>query len=383
MTTLLEKYHAVRHHTEKICSLLHTEDYVPQPAAFVSPPKWHLAHSSWFFEQFILKQYLDDYKVYNEDFCFLFNSYYNNIGNRTFRADRGAITRPGVADVYAYRKYVDMHMELVLQLKDNEVHTLAELGLNHEQQHQELLLTDIKYILGCNPTFPVYNEDIEWENQKNENNGFITIPEGIYEIGFNGEGFSYDNEHGRHKVYLNEYEIANALVTNAEYMEFIEAGGYNDFNYWLDEGWAWVTQNDIKAPLYWHKIDGKWQHFTMNGLQKVNPNAIVTHISFFEASAYAEWKSMRLPTEQEWETASNKIDWGKRWEWTNSAYLPYPYYNKPDGAVGEYNGKFMINQMVLRGASCATSHEHSRHTYRNFFHAEERWQFNGIRLVKK
>ena len=383
MTSLLEKYHAVRHHTEKICSLLHTEDYVPQPAVFVSPPKWHLAHTAWFFEQFILKQYLTDYKVYNEDFCFLFNSYYNNVGDRTFRADRGAITRPGVEEIYAYRKYVDMHMELVLQLKDDQVHALAELGLNHEQQHQELLLTDIKYILGCNPTFPVYNEDIEWENQQNKSNGFVTIPEGVYEIGFNGDGFSYDNEHGRHKVYLHEYKIANALVTNAEYIEFIEAGGYQDFNYWLDEGWAWVTQNDIKSPLYWHKIDGKWQHFTLNGLQEVNPDAIVTHISFFEASAYAEWKGMRLPTEQEWETASNKIDWGKRWEWTNSAYLPYPGFKKPEGAVGEYNGKFMINQMVLRGASCATSPEHSRPTYRNFFHAEERWQFNGIRLVKK
>ncbi len=383
MMSLLERYHAVRHHTEKICSLLHTEDYVPQPAVFVSPPKWHLAHSTWFFEQFVLKQYLDDYKVYDEDFCFLFNSYYNNVGDRTFRADRGAITRPGVEEVYAYRKYVDMHMELVLQLKDDQVHALAELGLNHEQQHQELLLTDIKYILGCNPTFPIYNEDIEWENQQNDSNGFVTIPEGVYEIGFNGEGFSYDNEHGRHKVYLHEYKIANTLVTNAEYIEFMEAGGYSNFNYWLDEGWAWVTQNDIKAPLYWYKIDGKWQQFTMNGLQEVNPNAIVTHISFFEASAYAEWKDMRLPTEQEWETASNKIDWGKRWEWTNSAYLSYPGFKKPEGAVGEYNGKFMINQMVLRGASCATSHEHSRHTYRNFFHAEERWQFNGIRLVKK
>ncbi|KAF2515082.1 ergothioneine biosynthesis protein EgtB [Flavobacterium salilacus subsp. salilacus] len=381
--SLLERYHAVRHHTEKICSLLQTEDYVPQPAVFVSPPKWHLAHSTWFFEQFVLKQYLPDYRVYDEDFCFLFNSYYNNVGTRTFRAERGAITRPGVTQVYEYRKYVDIHMELVLQLKDDQVHALAELGLNHEQQHQELLLTDIKYILGCNPTFPVYNEDLDWENQQNDSSGFITMPEGVYEIGFNGEGFSFDNEHGRHKTYLHEYEIANALVTNAEYLEFITAGGYQDFNYWLDEGWAWVTQNDISAPLYWHKIGGKWMHFTVSGIQEINPEAIVTHISFFEASAYAEWKGMRLPTEQEWETASGKTDWGKRWEWTNSAYLPYPQYKKPEGAVGEYNGKFMINQMVLRGASCATSPEHSRATYRNFFHPEERWQFNGIRLVKK
>lgn len=381
--TLLDTYTAVRQHTEAICSLLQTEDYVPQPAAFVSPPKWHLAHTTWFFEQFILTQHLPNYKVYNPDFCFLFNSYYNNVGDRTFRADRGAITRPGVEEIYAYRKYVDIHMELVLQLKNEAVHSLATLGVNHEQQHQELLLTDIKYILSCNPTFPVYNEDINWEQQTNSHLGFITIPEGVYEIGCTTNGFSYDNEHGRHKTYLHEFNIAINLVTNAEYMEFMEAGGYTNFNYWLDEGWAWVNQNNINAPLYWHNINGKWQQFTMAGLHDVNPNAIATHISFYEAAAYAEWKGMRLPTEQEWETASDKLDWGQRWEWTNSAYLPYPNYNKPDGAVGEYNGKFMINQMVLRGASCATSPEHSRNTYRNFFHPNERWQFNGIRLVKK
>ncbi|OIQ19373.1 MAG: sulfatase maturase [Flavobacterium sp. MedPE-SWcel] len=383
MTILLEKYNAIRQHTEKICSLLETEDYVPQPATFVSPPKWHLAHTSWFFEEFILTKHLPNYTVFSDDFCFLFNSYYNNVGDRTFRADRGAITRPGVSQVYEYRKHVDKYMALALQLDNNEIGKLLELGLNHEQQHQELLLTDIKYILSCNPTFPVYSKDVKWESQKNESNGFITIPEGVYSIGFDGDGFSFDNEHGKHKTYLHEFEINNALVTNGEYLEFIAAGGYNDFNYWLDEGWAWVNSNNINAPLYWHKINDRWQHFTLSGLQEIDPDAIVNHISFFEASAYAEWKGMRLATEQEWEIASNKMNWGKRWEWTNSAYLPYPYYNKPDGAVGEYNGKFMINQMVLRGASCATSPQHSRATYRNFFHAEERWQFNGIRLVKK
>lgn len=380
--TLSEHYNSVRKHTENICQHLQTEDFVPQPVAFVSPPKWHLAHTTWFFEQFVLKEHLPDYKVFDDDFCFLFNSYYNFVGKRVFRADRGNITRPGVQEVLEYRAYVDMHMQILLQLKSEELKELLELGLNHEQQHQELLLTDIKYILGNNPIFPVYNEDLDWENDTNSETGFIQIGEGIYEIGHNSEGFSFDNEHGYHKVYLHEFEISKALVTNAEYLEFINFDGYKNFKYWLDEGWSWVTENQIEAPLYWHKIDGEWFHYTMNGLQKVNLEAVLTHISFYEASAFAEWKKMRLPTEFEWEIASNKFNWGKRWEWTNSAYLPYPNFKKPEGAIGEYNGKFMINQMVLRGSSCATSPNHSRKTYRNFFHADERWQFNSIRLAK-
>lgn len=380
--TLSEHYNSVRKHTENICQPLQTEDFVPQPVNFVSPPKWHLAHTTWFFEQFILKEHLPDYKVFDEDFSFLFNSYYNFVGKRVFRADRGNITRPGVQEVFEYRNYVDMHMQILLQLKSEELKELLELGLNHEQQHQELLLTDIKYILGNNPIFPIYNEDLDWENNINSETGFIQIEEGIYEIGQNSEDFSFDNEHGYHKVYLHEFEISKTLVTNAEYLEFINADGYKNFKYWLDEGWSWVTENKIEAPLYWHKIEDEWFHYTMNGLQKVNPEAILTHISFYEASAFAEWKKMRLPTEFEWEIASDKFDWGKRWEWTNSAYLPYPNFKKPEGAIGEYNGKFMVNQMVLRGSSCATSPNHSRKTYRNFFHADERWQFNGIRLVK-
>ncbi|KGO85695.1 sulfatase maturase [Flavobacterium rivuli WB 3.3-2 = DSM 21788] len=382
--SLSEHYHTVRKKTETICSYLHTEDYIPQPVDFVSPPKWHLAHSTWFFETFLLTPYLPDYRVYNDDFGFLFNSYYNNVGKRVFRATRGNITRPSVAEVYSYRQYVDMHMDLLLQLKsgDATVHELIELGLQHEQQHQELLVTDIKYILGGNPIFPVYSEDINWEADQNKTSGFVTIPEGIYEIGHGGNGFSFDNEHGRHKVFLHEFTIANTLVTNAEYLEFINADGYSNFNYWLDEGWSWVTENKIDAPLYWYNVEGEWHNYTLAGLQKVDPDAIVTHISFYEAAAYAEWKHMRLPTEFEWETAAAQLDWGKRWEWTHSAYLPYPGFAKPDGALGEYNGKFMINKMVLRGASCATPKGHSRTTYRNFFHAAERWQFTGIRLVK-
>jgi ergothioneine biosynthesis protein EgtB len=382
--SLLEHYHSVRKHTEHICSFLQTEDYAPQPVPFVSPPKWHLAHSTWFFEEFILKNYLDGYTVFNDDFSFLFNSYYNNVGTRVLRTQRGNITRPGITEIYEYRQYVDMHMEIVMQLKsgDTQFQDTLNLGLNHEQQHQELLITDIKYILGHNPLFPAYSEDIDWEQQQEEETGFITIPEGIYNIGHAGEGFSFDNEHGVHKVYLDAFDIAATLVTNADYIEFINAGGYSNFNCWLDEGWSWVTQNNINAPLYWYSVNGEWHNYTLSGFKKVDPDALLTHVSFYEAAAYAEWKKMRLPTEFEWEAAASKLNWGLRWEWTHSAYLPYPRFRKPDGAIGEYNGKFMINQMVLRGASCATPAGHSRNTYRNFFHPDERWQFTGLRLVK-
>ena len=271
---------------------------------------------------------------------------------------------------------------LLEELTDPEVLALVELGLHHEQQHQELLITDIKYILGHNPLFPVYREGQNMVNARNTETGFLTIPEGIYDIGHHGEGFCFDNELGRHKVFLHEFEIAKGLVTNGGYIEFMEAGGYQDFNLWLDEGWSWVNENHISAPMYWHLIDGVWHYFTLNGLQKVDPEAILSHISFFEAAAFAQWKGMRLLTEFEWEIASANLDWGQRWEWTNSAYLPYPGFSKAPGAVGEYNGKFMINQMVLRGASVATSPGHARKTYRNFFHAHERWQYTGIRLAQ-
>jgi ergothioneine biosynthesis protein EgtB len=380
---LKEQYTAIRDHSRKICQPLETEDYVPQPVAFVSPPKWHLAHSTWFFETFLLKTFQEDYQVFSEDFSFLFNSYYNNVGDRVLRTDRGNITRPTTKTVYAYREYVDKNMlELLETITDEKALELVELGLHHEQQHQELLLTDIKYILGHNPLFPVYDPEFNLLDVTNVDNGFVNIPEGIYEIGFKGPGFCFDNELGRHKVYLNEFEISKNLVTNAEFIEFMENGGYQDFNLWLDEGWSWVNENNVAAPMYWHKINDIWHYFTLAGLQKVNPEAILSHISFFEAAAFAQWKEMRLPTEAEWEAASDQLDWGQRWEWTNSAYLPYPNFTKAKGAVGEYNGKFMINTMVLRGASVATPAGHSRATYRNFFHTHERWQYTGIRLVK-
>ena len=382
-TDLNQKYIAVRKLSETICEPLETEDYVPQPVPFVSPPKWHLAHSTWFFETFILKPFDPEYVVFDEAFNFLFNSYYNNVGERTLRTDRGNVTRPTIKSVYQYRHYVDTHMLQLLSTSTIEkVIPLLELGLQHEQQHQELMITDIKYILGHNPLFPVYKSGNNLLNGRNQETGFVAVQEGVYEVGHEGEEFCFDNELGRHKVYIQNFEISKSLVTNAEFIEFMDAGGYEDFNLWLDAGWSWVNSNNINSPMYWHKIEGEWFYFTLAGLEKVDPEAILSHISFFEAAAFAQWKGMRLPTEFEWEVAADQLQWGQRWEWTNSSYLPYPGFAKAPGAVGEYNGKFMINNMVLRGASVATSPDHSRKTYRNFFSTHERWQYTGIRLVK-
>ena len=380
---ILELFNAVRAKTETICKPLKKEDYAVQASGFASPAKWHLAHTTWFFEVFVLSKFVKNYSVYDKDFSFLFNSYYNNAGDRVFRADRGNITRPDVDEVYQYRNHTNKQINALL--KDNsskELMDLIVLGINHEQQHQELLITDLKYLFGNNPIFPVYKEEANLIDDTNTDNGFVKIDEGVYEIGYMDDGFCYDNELGNHKVYLNTFEISNALVTNEEFIAFIENGGYANFNLWLDAGWSWVQENNIKAPLYWHKIDDTWHYYTLSGLQKVNPKAILSHISFYEANSFAEWKQMRLPTEFEWEIASEKFEWGKRWEWTYSAYLPFPNFKTAEGAIGEYNGKFMMNQMVLRGASVATSKNHSRNTYRNFFHASERWQYTGIRLAK-
>ena len=366
-----------------ICAPLQTEDYIPQPKDFVSPPKWHMAHTTWFFEEMILKQFSPNYQVFHPDFGYLFNSYYNTIGERTLRADRGNMTRPLVEEVMSYRKYVDEHMNQLLANNDSkDLATLVVLGLNHEQQHQELLITDLKYILGHNPLFPVYDMNFDLLNVENKTSGWLDIKEGIYEIGHSGQGFSFDNEHGKHKVFLQNAKIAKHLVTNGEFIEFIEAGGYHNFNFWLDEGWHWVKANRIESPLYWHKIDGEWHYYTLAGLKPVNRSAILSHISYYEANAFATYKHMRLPTEFEWEAMADQFEWGSRWEWTGSAYLAYPGFKIAEGAVGEYNGKFMINQMVLRGGSVATSENHSRKTYRNFFHPKYQWQYSGIRLAK-
>ncbi|MGI8786306.1 MAG: ergothioneine biosynthesis protein EgtB [Pyrinomonadaceae bacterium] len=381
---LADLYSAVRRRTEAICAPLEIEDYIPQPTVDVSPPKWNVAHTTWFFEEMILKKFADGYKEFNPQFGFLFNSYYNSLGARTRRDNRGDLSRPTVKEVFAYRKYVDEKMlEFFKQKLPSEAKKLIVLGFHHEQQHQELLLTDLKYTFSCNPLYPVYyDKQILEEKGETASRDFAEVAGGIYKIGFEGEGFCFDNELGRHRVYLQDFTIAKSLVTNGEFLEFIADGGYKNFNLWHSEGWDWVNQNHIESPLYWQQQDGEWFQFTLGGLRKILPENPVCHVSFYEAAAFAEWKGFRLPTEFEWETASGKFDWGLRWEWTNSAYLPYPNFRKAKGAVGEYNGKFMINQMVLRGASVITSPNHSRPTYRNFFHPHLRWQFTGIRLAK-
>ena len=382
--SLQEFYVSVRKYTEKLCEPLEIEDYIPQPIEDVSPPKWNIAHTTWFFEEMILKQFSKGYSEFDPKFGFLFNSYYNTIGQRTQRHKRGDISRPTVKDVFAYREYVDDKMLALLNRGlSEEVKDLIILGLNHEQQHQELFITDLKYTLSTNPTHPVYREGFALaEKGDSPSKDFVEIEGGITEIGFEGDGFHFDNELGRHKVYLEDFSIQSNLVSNADFIEFTQAGGYRDHRLWHSEGWDWVNNNGIDSPLYWKKDEGLWNQFTLAGLRKLIPESPVCHISFYEATAFAEWKGLRLPTEFEWETASEKLDWGLRWEWTGSAYLPYPNFKIAEGAVGEYNGKFMVNQMVLRGASPATSPGHSRKTYRNFFHPHLRWQFTGLRLAK-
>ncbi len=382
---MIERYTQIRNYSREICSPLQQEDHVVQPVVDVSPPKWHLAHTTWFWEEFVLAKYFDGYTRFHPRYSFLFNSYYNGIGDRILRPQRGNMSRPTVDEIWKYRDYVDEQMIQFLKsntLTDDQA-KLIELGLNHEQQHQELLLTDIKYILGHNPLFPVYSAKFKESKKSDTGNGYVEVSEGLHTIGFQGNGFSFDNEHRVHQVYAEPFAIRKNLVTNAEYLEFIQDKGYEHHQFWHSDGWSWVTENKIDSPLYWHPIDSQWSRYALSGLEKINLEEPVTHISFYEAAAFAEWKGERLPTEFEWEIASTQFQWGERWEHTQSAYLPYPGFLKPAGAVGEYNGKFMINQMVLRGASIATPSNHSRNTYRNFFHPQLRWQFNGIRLCKK
>ena len=383
MKDLFNLYKAVRERSEQICISLKTEDYVVQPVPDVSPPKWHLGHSTWFFETFLLKPNLATYEEYDPLYNFVFNSYYETIGARVIRTDRGNLSRPSVGDIYKYRRHVDAAMQQLLSVPlPPAEEAMLILGLNHEQQHQELLATDIKYILGNNPLFPVYNE-LAIDVPDNLSSGdFITIKGGVHQIGHKGDGFCFDNELGRHSVYLPDFRIAATLVSSAEFLQFMEEGGYQRHEFWHAEGLDWVRKNSIEAPLYWHHMNDEWHEYKPSGLQPVDLRKPVCHISFYEASAYAAWKGMRLPTEFEWEAAAPEINWGLRWEWTNSAYLPYPGFIRAKGAVGEYNGKFMINQMVLRGASAVTPPSHSRISYRNFFHPHLRWQYTGLRLAE-
>jgi ergothioneine biosynthesis protein EgtB len=411
-TNLLDRYQKIRQQTESICKPLAAEDFVVQPVVHVSPPKWHLAHTTWFFETFLLQKFVTDYKVFDQEYNYLFNSYYESVGDRVLRANRGNITRPLVADIFAYRSYVDQALEKFVEDSSElgeEFFGILEIGLHHEQQHQELLITDLKYILGHNPIFPPYTDQtLPQSNSTSSDVNFSEVPEGVYSIGHEGHGFCFDNELGTHQVYLPAFRIMDRLITNREYIEFIEAGGYSDFRFWMMEGWEWINSQNIYAPLYWHQKKAGWYSYNLFGLQKVVKDAPVTHVSFYEADAYARWRGLRLPTEYEWETAckyyqptipqnallqeegiftplaaatGNAQFFGDTWEWTGSAYRPYPYFQHADGALGEYNGKFMINQMVLRGGSCATPRDHIRATYRNFFHPQLRWQFTGIRLA--
>ena len=383
-TTFLDFLLETRTHTETLCKPLEIEDYVVQPIVDVSPPKWHLGHTTWFFEDFILKKFKTDYKEFDPNFSFVFNSYYESMGARVVRTDRGNLSRPTVREVYDYRAYVTNQLQELLEQNtaSDELQSLVEIGIHHEKQHQELLLTDIKYILGNNPLQPVYSESFSENPASNQSTTWIEIPEGIYEIGHNGEGFCYDNELGKHKVFLNDFKISNQLVSNKDYLEFIEDGGYEQVLLWHSEGWDWVKSLHTKAPQYWQKQDNSWFYYGLDGVQPLNLEAPVTHISYYEAFAFAQWKACRLPTEFEWEVAHQTLNWGARWEWTESAYLPYPNYQKAPGALGEYNGKFMVSQKVLRGGSIATSNNHTRPTYRNFFHPQLRWQFTGIRLAQ-
>ncbi len=405
-----DRYTHVRARTEQICSPLTPEDHVVQPIVDVSPPKWHLGHTTWFFETFILQPHCKGYTLFDENYGFLFNSYYETVGARVIRTNRGNMTRPTVPEILAYRTYVDDKMEELLEgdLEDS-ILQLVELGLQHEQQHQELLFYDIKYILGNNPLFPSYSSASAPSSQKTGAPAYLTLEEGVHTIGYQGNGFHFDNELGVHNVFIHQCALQDRLVTNAEYLEFINDGGYQDFRFWLSEAWEWVKTHQVKAPYHWHWVEGTWSYYSLSGgLQKIDPAAPVTHVSFFEADAYAKWRGLRLPTEFEWEVACNqyglisedsnfmdsdhysptpKIDgnnqlYGDVWEWTASAYRPYPFYQAPEGAVGEYNGKFMVNQMVLKGGSCATPSDHIRSTYRNFFHPHLRWMFSGIRLAK-
>ncbi|MEO6697038.1 MAG: ergothioneine biosynthesis protein EgtB [Gammaproteobacteria bacterium] len=428
--TLRDRFQAVRVLTEALCQPLAADDYQIQAMPDVSPPKWHLAHTSWFFENFLLIRFLPHYPLFDPRFGYLFNSYYETVGSFHPRPQRGLLSRPTVAEVYRYRAHVDQHLLQLIESADDEtwqtISSLLELGLHHEQQHQELLLTDIKYNFACNPLRPAYQAaapsspstavlPLQWTGYTG----------GLCRIGHDDEGFAFDNERPRHRVYLENYRLASRPVTNGEYLEFIAAGGYQQPEHWLSDGWHTVQSQAWEAPLYWERHEGAWQIMTLSGMRALVEHEPVCHVSYYEADAYARWAGKRLPTEAEWEHAAARLSvagnflesgwlhpavavtetplpavapgvlppatlslpwlaqmYGDVWEWTQSPYTAYPGYRPPSGALGEYNGKFMCNQMVLRGGSCVSSASHLRATYRNFFPPDARWQFSGLRLAE-
>ncbi|WOD37405.1 ergothioneine biosynthesis protein EgtB [Nodosilinea sp. E11] len=407
---LINRYWSVRQLSAALCQPLEIEDYGVQSMADVSPPKWHLAHTTWFFETFLLRPYLETYLEFHPSYGYLFNSYYESVGDRHPRPQRGLLSRPTVADIYQYRAHVDEAMAKLLsrQADHPAVAELTALGLHHEQQHQELLLTDLKYNLAINPLRPAYRQDVAVVKCACPTPlEFVGFAGGLYTIGHQTTDFAFDNEGPAHPVYLQDFALANRLVTNGDYLEFMADKGYQTAAHWLAEGWAMVQSEGWQAPLYWEQRDGQWWMFTLGGLQPVNLLEPVAHLSYFEADAYAQWRGCRLPTEAEWEVATARLPvegnllttdhlhpqpasgnrqlqqlYGDTWEWTQSAYLPYPRFRPAPGAVGEYNGKFMCNQMVLRGGSCVTPPGHIRPSYRNFFPPSARWQFSGLRLAK-
>ena len=411
---LLARYQRVRRASEAICAPLAIEDYVIQTAPEASPAKWHLAHVSWFFETFILTAFGQGYPVFHPRYRYLFNSYYDQVSGGYFpRAQRGLLARPTVDEICAYRRHVDKHMATLIGNPSpgpwSEIARRLEIGLHHEQQHQELLLTDIKYNFAFNPLRPAYRTDLvaAAAGRAAPPSSWVEFAGGVAVIGHDGAGFAFDNEAPRHEVLLRPFRLASRPVTNGEFLEFVGNGGYQNPVYWLSDGWKTVQQQDWQAPLYWEKVDEEWQVPTLGGMRSLDPAEPVTHLSYYEAEAYATWAGERLPTEAEWEHAAGGLAptgnfvesdrlhpapaapgqglqqmYGDVWEWTASGYLPYPGYRPAEGALGEYNGKFMCNQMVLRGGSCVTPGDHIRASYRNFFYPHERWQFTGLRLAE-
>jgi ergothioneine biosynthesis protein EgtB len=417
LAELARRYLNVRNASVALAGPLSAEDCTAQSMPDASPVKWHLAHTTWFFETFILERVNGTrHQPFQPAFRVLFNSYYNAIGAKHPRPERGLLTRPGLGDVLSYRRHVDAAMADLLARPERlpaDMHDLVELGLHHEQQHQELILTDVKHLLSCNPLLPAYEPTWPLMKIAARTPAWVRLSGGIHEIGFSGSGFAFDNEGPRHRTLLRDFEMAAYPVSNGEYLEFMADGGYTRPEFWLSMGWDFLNAHNVRAPAYWQFRDNEWRAFTLHGLMPVDANTPVTHISYFEADAYARWAGARLPTEAEWEVfafnAADSIDegnfvetrmlhpvpprkprsspraqqvFGDVWEWTSSSYAPYPGFAPATGAVGEYNGKFMCNQYVLRGGSCATPRSHIRASYRNFFPPDARWQFSGLRLAR-